>query len=504
MLAHKCEVAVVGAGPGGAYLAWRLSQTVSAGGVAKQVCLFEMGQRVGGRVHSLRKQGPLHDLTVEAGAYRFALNKTCAPLGTADWCISTSVTKHVIVDALKLPYRVYDPSATDWDDKLAKIVDARGEDAGYLTFVEALVHAAQASGRARLHLGHELVRLERHAATGDHTLTFAHGAKATAQHVVLNLPQYPLMRVLAASVGLSSLGDGATPPVLHAVTSYPLFKLYVHYADAWWRNDLGLTAGFFNNSAAWKPSNDADPRAIAECFAARQRPAPLQGAYHDAHVKCDGPALADGSPRCRGYLQAAYYAEQYAMRFYSQWRTARSGDSVTRLDAKRAHDAQLFELIHESLVELHADALRAAGALERVRAMRPDEAILSVWDSPVDGIEAGCHAFQELGLPTAGSRGIPTARIPAEAVAPFSLAPRVFVANEAWGKLQCFAEGSLQMAENIAHAFFGAPPPAWIPEREYREDVLFNVSDVRRAPTHGDLSLAQAAAVGRAAAGRAS
>lgn len=400
------------------------------------------------------------------------------------------------------PPQIYDPSATAWDEKLAKISDGHGEDAGYLTFVERLVLAAQGTGRMTLHLGHELLRLERHAASGAHTLHFAHGAKVIAQHVILNMPQYPLMRVLGRSSGLSPLGDGATPPVLHTATAYPMFKLYVHYDDAWWRNDLGLTAGFFNNSAAWKPATaNADPRALAECFASRQQPAPLQGAYHDAHVRCDGP---EGAPKCRGFLQAAYMPDLFAVRFYSQWRTERAGDSVTKLDGRNARDAQLLELVHASLVELHAGALRAAGALERVTALRPDSAVLSIWDSPVDGIETGCHAFQQLGLPGVpgsgtGSRGIPTQRIPAEALQPLTLAPRVFVANEAWGQLQCFAEGSLQMAENIAHSFFGAPAPSWIPEREYREDVLYNLSDTRARPPLGDISLAHAAAIERAA-----
>lgn len=533
--ALKCEVAVVGAGPGGAYLAWRLSQPASSGGVGMQVCLFEMGARVGGRVHSLRRQGPRSDLTVEAGAYRFALNRTCVPMKGFEWCLETPVTKHVIINALKLNYRVraraagwaaarrpaphrvplravhcslqiYDPSATTWDSQLAKLVDGSGEDAGYLTFVERLVAAAQASGGARLHLGHELLSIHKaDGADGAHALRFANGAEALARHVILNLPQYPLMRVLGKSTGLSPLGAGAAPPVLRTVTAYPLLKLYVHYEDAWWRNALGLTAGFFNNSAAWKPGaagsadGAADPRGLENCFASRQQPAPLQGAYHDAHVRCDG---APGAPRCRGYLQAAYLPELYAVRFYTQWRAHRTGDSVTHLDGKAPHDAQLLELVHEALVELHADALAAAGALERVRALRPDSAVLSIWDTPVDGIEAGCHAFQQLGLPGSGpagaSRGIPTQRIPSEALAPLSLAPRVFVANEAWGQLQCFAEGALQMAENIAHAFFKAPPPRWIPEREYREDVLYREADERARPPLGDVSLAHAAALGRA------
>ena len=39
--------------------------------------------------------------------------------------------------------------------------------------------------------------------------------------------------------------------MVHAMTAFPLVKLYVHYEDAWWRNVLRLTNGTFNNSAAW-------------------------------------------------------------------------------------------------------------------------------------------------------------------------------------------------------------------------------------------------------------
>ncbi|KAJ1625260.1 hypothetical protein T492DRAFT_1040923 [Pavlovales sp. CCMP2436] len=500
--APQCDVAVVGAGPGGAYLAWRLAEAPSS----RKVCLFEMGSRAGGRIHSLRKQGPQGDLTVEAGAYRFAVNRTCVPFGAdGKWCINTPVTKHLIVSAFKLPYKRYDADGTIWDDKLAKIVDHAGEDAGYLTFVEEAVKRAEATGHAKLHLGHELIRLGRDAASGSHVLHFRNGAKVLAADVVLNLPQMPLLRVLALSSGLSPLGDGAAPPLLSAVTAYPIFKLYVHYTDAWWRNVLGLTSGFFNNTAAYKVTEGASPIAVETCISARQHPAPLQGAYHDAHVRCDGSNDGSGRRQCRGYLQAAYTPDLFATRYYSQWRTARSGDSVTHLDGKRARDAQLLEAVHEALVELHAEPLRAAGALERVRAMRPDSGVLSVWDSPVDGIETGCHCTQELALPGLASRGIPKARLSAEALSPFSLAPRVFVANEAWGQLQCFAEGSLQMAENLAHAFFGLPRPAWIPEGEYQEEVLYNATStsqsaarLRSLPPLGDLSLRQAQASARA------
>mmetsp|Transcript_77904 Transcript_77904/g.140575 ORF Transcript_77904/g.140575 Transcript_77904/m.140575 type:complete len:138 (-) Transcript_77904:1189-1602(-) len=48
----SCDLAVVGAGIGGAFAAW---QAAEAG---KKVCVFELSNRPGGRIHSLREQGP--------------------------------------------------------------------------------------------------------------------------------------------------------------------------------------------------------------------------------------------------------------------------------------------------------------------------------------------------------------------------------------------------------------------------------------------------------------
>ena len=64
----SCDVAVVGGGPGGIYFAWRLL----ASGMDKQVCLYERSNRFGGRIYSLREQGPKSDLVVDLGAYRYA------------------------------------------------------------------------------------------------------------------------------------------------------------------------------------------------------------------------------------------------------------------------------------------------------------------------------------------------------------------------------------------------------------------------------------------------
>ena len=93
----SCDVAVVGAGVGGAYSAWRL---IEAGAVpGSGVCLFERSDRIGGRAYSLHNvgkaltlvvprlkksrveagkalndcwtTGPQKDFTLDVGAYRF-------------------------------------------------------------------------------------------------------------------------------------------------------------------------------------------------------------------------------------------------------------------------------------------------------------------------------------------------------------------------------------------------------------------------------------------------
>ncbi len=106
--ASSCDLAVVGAGPGGAYVAWRYATARPS----ESVCLYEQGARVGGRIHSMRGQGPKGDLVVEAGAYRFATNETCVRFNNFTWCIDTPLLKHLILDALQLPTAAYDPQVS--------------------------------------------------------------------------------------------------------------------------------------------------------------------------------------------------------------------------------------------------------------------------------------------------------------------------------------------------------------------------------------------------------
>ena len=67
-VAPSCKLAVVGAGTGGLYTAYRLLDEGVFDG--SDICIFEATDRVGGRLYSLRGFGPEGDISVDAGGYR--------------------------------------------------------------------------------------------------------------------------------------------------------------------------------------------------------------------------------------------------------------------------------------------------------------------------------------------------------------------------------------------------------------------------------------------------
>eukprot|EP00660_Eupelagonema_oceanica_P009793 gene9793-10241_t len=229
--AEDCDVAVVGAGPGGVYFAWRLL----AERPGLRVRIFERSGRHGGRILTVRRQGPRADLTVDLGAYRFAAQ----PMeeGSIGY-MYTPLTAAVIDGALRLRTARYDPG--DANSTMRKIVDAAGENAGYATFVDAMFDAAQ-SGGAVPTFGDEVVRIAPNGTEGAVIHTRSGGA-VRAQTVLLNLPQIPLLRLLRNSPEFSR----AASPVLQVPIPNDGAKLYVHYDNAWWRNLLGLRSGQFS------------------------------------------------------------------------------------------------------------------------------------------------------------------------------------------------------------------------------------------------------------------
>lgn len=67
--AYETDIAIVGAGVGGAYSAWRLMDKMSAPGHQK-IDLFEMSDRIGGRLYSLKLPG-MPNMPAELGGMRY-------------------------------------------------------------------------------------------------------------------------------------------------------------------------------------------------------------------------------------------------------------------------------------------------------------------------------------------------------------------------------------------------------------------------------------------------
>lgn len=414
-----CDVVVVGAGAGGAYAAWRLADSHA-------VCVFERAARPGGRVHSLRQQGPRQDLVVEAGAYRFAPQEVCLSWLTPPYCIRTPITAAVI-QKLNLSSTSYNPDPRSWDHGLRKIVDAKGQDAGYLTFVESMLQSAVARG-AHLSFGQTVESLV--ADSSGVTVRLVGGRAVRTAAVLLNLPQLPLLDLLRRSGPQFRM---PFPMPLYSTVPYPLMKLYIHYDDAWWRNELGHISGYMDNKYT-----AADGRTTA----------PINGAYHDGDVRCDGP-----NGRCRGFLQTAYIGDAARIGYYAPFlsQLSLSGESALQLSLNDPEQRELLVLVHEALVLLHRPALDAINATARVKSMLPTAGVLSIWSQGVAGIGAGCHSR----IPQVTAEGLAQA-----ARRPFDGQP-VYVANEAWGVEQCFAEASLNMSE-AAVQDLGLGLPGWL------------------------------------------
>lgn len=351
-----------------------------------------------------------------------------------------------------------------------KIVDEHGHDAGYITFVERMIDVAKSNG-AKVRFNARVVSL----ATRGNTSVVLHlegGEDVEVGALLLNLPQRPLIQLLRTSAASIS---SSFPRPLYEPASFPLMKFYAHYDDAWWRNDLGLTAGpFVNSEPIVKTSGHNVNVPDVE-------PAPLKGQYHDGDIRCDLPG-----GRCRGFLQSYYGGNMAsggsgingAIDFYKIFTDSSVNDAAVQLDPSVPYHAEVLGLVHKALVDFHRPALDAANATARVSAMRPTGAVMSIWDEGVAGIHGGCHS------PKRNRSGFepPLDLLPKAALQPLKHLP-IYVANEAYGSMNCFAEGSLAMAEAVMQTLgVKVPPSGWL-----SEDVASRVLDLQtiagRPPT---------------------
>lgn len=490
----SCDHVSVGAGPAGAYHAWRVA-TAPETASGTTICIFEMLGRAGGRVASMTHVGPKGDLVVEPGAYRFAPKKFCIDLPTGlHVCLWTPIVAGVIDNALKLHSKRYNMNPHDFDHDLYKIVDASGNDAGFAQYVWGMLSQAESvavTGKVQLatFFEHTLESIE----VANDTITKEAGntEKApvvlnlrdfkgngirveAAKSVLLNLPQLPLMRVLAAS---GKTVAGMPPRQLHEPNPAVYMKLYLHYSDAWWRGGryagLNLTHGRFSNlqnvSRTLHPGVDT-----MHIFPGIQSPAPLQGSYHDGDFRCD-------EGKCRGYIQAHYSDDLFALMFYRSFGLLRFGEPTTNVtrSSHGAAGAWLLDEVHAALVEMHADLLGPDVARQVLTGemTQPDHAVLSIWDPNAPGFGAACHFSRLTRNSSTKDTALSVARHTLQPFLASAGEERVFVASEAFAPLQCWSEGALQMAEN-ALMRLGLSRPAWMTEDVYNE-ILF--SDAEKA-----------------------
>jgi len=194
MLPPRCKLAVIGAGWGGVYTAWRLAidtDTIRA----SDVCVFEANGRVGGRVFSVHDLPHFGDLAIDVGGYRFQE--------------SQRLPADLVFGALKLPTACYDygcQSQCEGPQNCYILRDTYGNNAGYASVVERMLSDLEAGG-ATVWFGATLVSVEQPssaysgAAPNSTVLRFADGrAGVLADRVVLNLPANAIQRLDRSSV----------------------------------------------------------------------------------------------------------------------------------------------------------------------------------------------------------------------------------------------------------------------------------------------------------------
>ena len=204
---------------------------------ASDICVFEMTERVGGRLMSLRGLGPEDDLVVDAGGYR-------------TWPEFTPTAHALITEYLGIPMGCYDDSDPC---QVYNIVGDDGKKAGFTKFVEEMMQRLSDAG-ACFFPYHELKSLEKvDMPDSDMQATklhFGNGVVATAtMGTVLNVPQRPLLKIIRESnMDAAGLLDAARLDALHSVQTGIATKLYLYYprGHVFWHK-LGLFSGDFES-----------------------------------------------------------------------------------------------------------------------------------------------------------------------------------------------------------------------------------------------------------------
>lgn len=431
----SCDLAVVGAGWGGAYLAWRMAIDDGSLVNASGVCVFEANSRVGGRIYSVRTLPGFDDLALDVGGYRF---------------IETDLLPAQLVwDALKLPTTCYDwecAGGCEGDGNCYIIKDAYGNNAGYATAIETMLGQLEGAGDgAQVHFGKQLTAVGAGKGRGVE-LRFADGSRVSAGRLLLNMPANAIEGLDEDSVIFKD-APKATCEALDDVTVGGMNKVYAFYDDAWWNSKLGIMEGTFDDTKLGS--------------------APFKGRYHDGPQKCVVGATPAGEPvysgqkvergNCSGALEV-YYSSRTD--YYTKFTSASpelEALAVFEADSDDPLAAELLGDIHDHLLAYHADMLSEAG-VDPASLPTPRVVTVSNWipDAP---ITPGIGSF----------KGTDKDRAKVRAPTPDY---EIYVADQDYGYRSGWAVGSLKMAEKILQAELGLPKPTWLDETWYKENVV--------------------------------
>ncbi|GMH41719.1 hypothetical protein BSKO_09629 [Bryopsis sp. KO-2023] len=440
-----CKLAIVGAGYGGLYFAYRIvfdEEMVAA----SDVCIFEAStRRIGGRVYSLRNLLGDPELVVDVGGYRYVP--------------SQKLIAKLIEERLGLNTRCYYPLTCE--DARRIIVDESGlNQLGYVAPVETMLEDLVKAG-SRVFYGYKLTGVfdlsGEDAANVESTKTggtpvelkFENGGSAVVDQVMLNIPSEAIATLDGRSILFQKQSKAAQGGYMISDT-LSLTKIYVEYEDAWWITKLGLIEGTFEEPF--------DPK--------------LEGRYHDGPARCfdknNNQIPLDSEKemihKCNGALMAAYFGfdDQSQEKFYTAFKQGDDPLSIFEWD-ESADGFDLIQAVHNQLMNFHSQNFTNAG-FSAADIDPPLYLYMGNWGRE-DPIAASAHEWT-LHLPgTTIAKTTKALLRPAEGY-------DVFIANEAYGVSPGWAEGSIMMAERVLAYELGVGKPAWLNDDQYYRDVV--------------------------------
>lgn len=435
IMPSHCKLAVVGAGWGGAYAAWRLAIDDAKQLGPSDVCVFEATNRVGGRVYSVHDLPGFGDMALDVGGYRFKEYDL--------------LPAQLVWDPLKLPTACYDYncSAQCEGANCYVIKDAYGNNAGYATPIETMLGQIEDEGEGQqVFFGKQLSGIYAAApASRQVRLRFDDNSTVVADKVVLNIPGTALENLDKSSVIFTKSSKQAKK-ALNNVRRTPAAKVYAHYDDAWWASKLGFMEGYIENDKS---------------------KVPLSGRYHDGPLKCVIGHTPAGDPvysgrkipfgNCSGALEVFY---DFGSTFFQQFMTNPLKPLTVFTNSGSAKGAQFLQDVHSSLMEYHAANFSDKG-IDPASISKPTLAVVSNWltDSPVAPV---CGHFEGY------------AKDEALVESPTGSLYDIYVADVDYGSLyaSCWSTSSLIEAEKVLHTKFGLPKPTWLQQAWYNSNIL--------------------------------